>query len=41
MTPAAAMEFNCDAQRLLNPFRGIINTSRYQSASLKTWNDER
>lgn len=36
MTTAVAMEFDCYAQRLLNPFRGIINILRYQSAEAVT-----
>ncbi len=30
------MKFECYAERLLNPFRGIINTIRYQSAEAVT-----
>ena len=30
------MKFDCYAQRLLNPFRGVINTIRYQSAEAVT-----
>jgi hypothetical protein len=36
MSTDTAMEFDCYAQRLLNPFRGIINTIRYQSAEAVT-----
>jgi hypothetical protein len=33
---ATPMKFDCSAQRLLNPFRGIINTIRYRSAEAVT-----
>jgi len=36
-----AMEFDCYAQRLLNPFRGIINTIRYRPAEAVTADGER
>jgi hypothetical protein len=32
----ATMEFECYAQRLLNPFRGVINTIRHESAEAVT-----
>jgi hypothetical protein len=36
MATSADMKFECYAERLLNPFRGIINTIRYQSAEAVT-----
>lgn len=36
MSTPAAMDFECYAQRLLNPFRGVINTIRYRSAEAVT-----
>jgi hypothetical protein len=36
MTIPADMKFECYAERLLNPFRGITNTLRYQSAEAVT-----
>lgn len=36
MAIPADMDFDCYAERLLNPFRGIINTIRYRSAEAVT-----